>query len=153
FWILLRFVGPTVGSIAARWNKYIYSQVSIQTEAILTELVFEHSLRVRVRAETSDAQNESAPPSEPSGRNLVGKINNLAAIALQNIVKSGEAPPELLAYLLQSGLGVWFLSDVLGWAAFVGLGVTVAAFPLPGYIGGRICFVQRGLMERTDTRV
>ncbi|KAJ7041996.1 multidrug resistance-associated ABC transporter [Mycena alexandri] len=139
FWILLLFVGPTVGSMATQWNKYVYNQVSIQTEAILTELVFEHSLRVR--------------PSEPGGRNLVGKINNLATIDLQNIVNSGEMPPRLLAYLLQSCLGVWFLYEVLGWAAFVGLGVTVAAFPLPGYIGGRIRFVQQGLMERTDARV
>ncbi|KAF7353853.1 P-loop containing nucleoside triphosphate hydrolase protein [Mycena venus] len=138
FWIFLLFFGPTFGSIATQWSKFIYNRVSIQTEAILTELVFEHSL----------------PSAESTnGRNLVGKLNNLVTTDLQNIVSAGETLPQLLVYLLQSCLGVWFLYEVLGWAAFVGLGVTVAVFPLPGYIGGRLRFVQQGLMQRTDARV
>jgi hypothetical protein len=126
--------------------------VSIQSEAILAELVFEHSLCVRVKAETSEMQN-SDPTRPTNGRNLIGKINNLATTDLQNIVNAGETLPQLLVYLLQSCLGVWFLYEVLGWAAFVGLGVTVAVFPLPGYIGGRIRFVQHSLMQRSDLRV
>ncbi|KAJ6567145.1 P-loop containing nucleoside triphosphate hydrolase protein [Mycena capillaripes] len=157
FWILLLFVGPTVGSIATQWYKFIYNRVNIQTEAILTELVFEHSLRVRLKAETSETQKSettgSTAPKPTNGRNLVGKINNLATTDLQNIVNAGETLPQLLVYLLQSCLGVWFLYEVLGWAAFVGLGVTMAVFPLPGYIGGRIRFVQQGLMQRTDARI
>lgn len=98
--------------------------------------------------------SEASPPAEEAkGRNLVGRINNLATTDLQNIVNSGEGLPQLLVYLLQSCLGVWFLYEVLGWAAFVGLGVTVALFPLPGYIARRIQFVQEGLMKRTDARV
>ncbi|KAJ7891356.1 P-loop containing nucleoside triphosphate hydrolase protein [Mycena olivaceomarginata] len=161
FWIFLLFAGPTFGSIATQWSKFVYNRVSIQTEAILTELVFEHSLRVRVKAETSERMsdseaNEATAPSLPeptNGRNLVGKLNNLVTTDLQNIVSAGETPPQLLVYVLQSCLGVWFLYEVLGWAAFVGLGVTVAVFPLPGYIGGRIRFVQQGLMQQTDARV
>jgi hypothetical protein len=178
FWIFLLFAGPTFGSIATQWSKFIYvrfvlpcisdershdgqNRVSIQTEAILTEFVFEHSLRVRVKAETSERMsdseaNEATAPSLPeptNGRNLVGKLNNLVTTDLQNIVSAGETPPQLLVYVLQSCLGVWFLYEVLGWAAFVGLGVTVAVFPLPGYIGGRIRFVQQGLMQQTDARV
>ncbi|KAJ7119016.1 P-loop containing nucleoside triphosphate hydrolase protein [Mycena epipterygia] len=156
-WILLLLVGPTFGSIATQWYKFVSSRVNIQAEAILTELIFEHSLRVRVKAETSQIQyskNEGSTAPEPTkARNLVGKINNLATTDLQNIVHAGESLPQLLVYLLQSCLGVWFLYEVLGWAAFVGLGVTIAVFPLPGYIGGRIQFVQQGLMQRTDARV
>ncbi|KAJ7145004.1 multidrug resistance-associated ABC transporter [Mycena crocata] len=145
-WILVLFVGPTLGSIATQWYKFIYNRVNIQAEAMLTELIFEHSLRVRIKAEAYHKETTKAS-------NLVGKINNLATIDLQNIVGAGEVFPQLLVYLLQSCLGVWFLYEVLGWAAFVGLGVTVAVFPLPGYIGGCLRFVQQGLMQRTDTRV
>ncbi|KAJ6606137.1 P-loop containing nucleoside triphosphate hydrolase protein [Mycena vulgaris] len=160
FWIFLLFAGPTVGSLATQRYKFIYNRVHIQAEAILTELIFEHSLRVRVKAETSEldpsGNGPSATPSTPEptkGRNLVGKINNLATTDLQNIVTAGECLPQLLIYLLQCCLGVWFLYEVLGWAAFVGLGVTVAVFPLPGFIAGRLQFVQQELMQRTDTRV
>ncbi|KAJ6500769.1 P-loop containing nucleoside triphosphate hydrolase protein [Mycena sanguinolenta] len=150
FWICLLFVGPIFGSVATQWSNFIYNRVSIQTEAILTELVFEHSLRVRVKAETSQGKLEA---DEAPGRNLVGKLNNLITTDLHNIVNAGETLPQFVLYFLQSCLGVWFLYEVLGWAALVGLGVTLAAFPLPGYIGGRIRFVQQGLMQQTDARV
>ncbi|KAF8191645.1 P-loop containing nucleoside triphosphate hydrolase protein [Mycena galopus ATCC 62051] len=164
FWITLLFVGPTFGSIASQWSKFIsvrpaqhdrQNRMSIQTEAILTELVFEHSLCVRVKAETSGEKTEmdEASTTVINGRNLVGKLNNLVTTDLQNIVNAGETLPQPVVYILQSCLGVWFLHEVLGWAAFVGLGVTVMVFPLPGYIGGRIRFVQQGLMQQTDTRV
>ncbi|KAJ7491024.1 P-loop containing nucleoside triphosphate hydrolase protein [Mycena latifolia] len=154
FWIVLLFVGPTLGTVATQWHKFVYNRVNIQAEAILTELVFEHSLRVRVKAETSELEpSEGTPPSATKGRNLVGKINNLATTDLQNIVAAGERLPKLVVYLLQSFLGVCFLYQVLGWAAFVGLGVTVAVFPLPDLIARRIRFVQQGLMQRTDARV
>ncbi|KAJ7290142.1 P-loop containing nucleoside triphosphate hydrolase protein [Mycena rebaudengoi] len=162
-WIVALFVGPTIGSIATQWCKFIFA--IIQTQAILTELIFEHSLRVRVKAETSElgdawqssttsqSTGKPASPRPTQARNLVGRINNLATTDLQNIVDSGQGLPQLLVYALQTCLGVWFLYEVLGWAAFVGLGVTVALFPLPGYIAGRIRFVQQGLMQRTDARV
>jgi hypothetical protein len=122
-------------------------------------------LRVRVKAETSElgdawqssttsqSTGKAASPRPTQARNLVGRINNLATTDLQNIVDSGQGLPQLLVYALQTCLGVWFLYEVLGWAAFVGLGVTVALSPLPGYIAGRIRFVQQGLMQRTDARV
>ncbi|KAF7324455.1 ATP-binding cassette transporter abc4 [Mycena sanguinolenta] len=157
FWICLLFVGPMFGSIATQWSNFIYSRVSIQTEAILTELVFEHSLRVRVKAETSQREYEAPAvhslEDPTNGRNLVGKLNNLITTDLHNIVSAGGTLPQFLLYFLQSCLGVWFLYEVLDWAAFVGLGVTLAGFPLLGYIGGRIRVVQQGLMQQTDARV
>ncbi|KAK7035939.1 P-loop containing nucleoside triphosphate hydrolase protein [Favolaschia claudopus] len=152
FWIFLLFAGPTIGSLATQWSKFTYNRLSIQTEAILTELLFEHSLQIRVKSEVSE-QRQATDDAAKSRRNFVGKINNLATVDLQNIINAGETFPLFIIYLLQSCLGVWFLYAVLGWAAFVGLGVTIAVFPLPGYIGRRIRFVQEGLMQRTDARV
>ncbi|KJA25244.1 hypothetical protein HYPSUDRAFT_37726 [Hypholoma sublateritium FD-334 SS-4] len=51
FWVLFFFLGPTIHTIF--WEAYIFlsTRVLVRTEAILTELVFEHSLRVRFTAE------------------------------------------------------------------------------------------------------
>ncbi|KAJ6606134.1 hypothetical protein DFH09DRAFT_1119386 [Mycena vulgaris] len=151
FGFFCSLLGRLLDPLATQRYKFVYNQVHIQAEAILTELIFEHSLRVRVKAETSEldpsGNGPSATPSTPEptkGRNLVGKINNLATTDLQNIVTAGECLPQLLIYLLQCCLGVWFLYEVLGWAAFVGLG---------SFIAGRLQFVQQELMQRTDTRV
>ncbi|KAJ7700789.1 P-loop containing nucleoside triphosphate hydrolase protein [Mycena rosella] len=153
-WIVLLFVGPTVGSVATQWGRFISNRVNVQAEAILTELIFEHALRVRVKAETSDLDfSEGTGPPAAKARNLVGKLNNLATTDLRNIVTAGEELPKLLAYLLQGCLGVCFLYKVLDWAAFVGLGVTVAMFPLPSLVAQQLRSVQQGLMQRTDARV
>ncbi|KAJ7063699.1 P-loop containing nucleoside triphosphate hydrolase protein [Mycena amicta] len=152
-WIFLLLAAPTISSIASQWHKFIYNGVGIQGEAMLTELIFEHSLRVRVVAEASESSPDSESTMSPPTRNLRGLISNLISIDLQNIVNAGGTLPLLVAYVLQSTLSVWFLYSVLGWAALVGLGTTVAVFPLPGYIGGRIRYVQTGLMQRTDGRV
>lgn len=51
FWVLCFFLGPLIHTIF--WEGYIFfsTRALVHTEAILTELIFEHSLRVRFTAE------------------------------------------------------------------------------------------------------
>jgi hypothetical protein len=51
-WIALLFIGPTVNSLANEYYLYITGRTMIRTEAIITQLIFEHSLRIRIKAET-----------------------------------------------------------------------------------------------------
>lgn len=46
------------------------------------------------------------------------------------------------------GLGIWFLYDVLGWSAFVGLAVMIVLFPVPGYVAKIIQKVQKERMKK-----
>lgn len=46
------------------------------------------------------------------------------------------------------GIGIWFLYDVLGWSAFVGLSAIVILFPVPGYVAKLIQTVQKERMQK-----
>ncbi|PPQ72967.1 hypothetical protein CVT25_004484, partial [Psilocybe cyanescens] len=58
FWILCLFCGPFFRSIAFQWYNFIATRTLVRTVGLLTQLVFEHSLRIRLKAETSDATTE-----------------------------------------------------------------------------------------------
>lgn len=58
FWILCIFCGPFFRSLAFQWFIFIMTRTIARTEGILTQLVFEHSLRMRFKAETSSRKDE-----------------------------------------------------------------------------------------------
>ncbi|TFK34747.1 hypothetical protein BDQ12DRAFT_737985, partial [Crucibulum laeve] len=55
FWIVLLFMGPIATSMSNQWYLFIASQVVVLTEGLLSQLVLEHSLRIRMKAETPKA--------------------------------------------------------------------------------------------------
>ncbi|KAF5384757.1 hypothetical protein D9757_006267 [Collybiopsis confluens] len=69
FWILWLFLGPVSGTIAIQYYIFIATRTLVRTQAIITQLVFEHALRIRVKAETADSVSTavaSFPPDTPS---------------------------------------------------------------------------------------
>jgi hypothetical protein len=161
-WVSLMFLGPFVGTLVMQWYTFLTvrcftlfiissklltflkTRSLVRAQAIITQLVFEHSLRIRMKAETSgtpppstaptpdtaslvdasestevaeeDAGSQASPstadetlrassastsskgkqkaasePEKPEKEdkkdsNLVGKINNLVATDLENII-------------------------------------------------------------------
>ncbi|KAG2065985.1 P-loop containing nucleoside triphosphate hydrolase protein [Suillus decipiens] len=69
-WISCLFLGPLITSLACQWYIYIATRALVHTEAILTQLVFEHALRIRVKAELPDggknAGDFTGPPTSDS---------------------------------------------------------------------------------------
>ena len=65
FWILCLFIGPIIVSICSEWFMFMSTRVLTCTEGLLTQLVFEHSLRIRFKAEVSkeDSPSSSQPAS------------------------------------------------------------------------------------------
>lgn len=144
-----------------------------QAEAIITQLIFNHSLRIRVKADaplSSDpvpASEEEAeiPKRTSSSENLIGKINNLVSndmnivMAARDFLLPGELPIvysygrcsrlSIVLYIpLHTVLGVWFLYTILGWSAFAGLFIMLVTLPLPGYITVKIQGVQAEQMKK-----
>ncbi|KAI9435350.1 hypothetical protein H4582DRAFT_2112394 [Lactarius indigo] len=60
-WVAYIFLGPTLGTIAFQWYYFIATGTLVRISAIVTQLVFEHALRIRMKAETS-----SSPPATPN---------------------------------------------------------------------------------------
>ncbi|KAH7922933.1 hypothetical protein BV22DRAFT_1197033 [Leucogyrophana mollusca] len=211
-WITWLFFGPMAGSLAFQWYIFIATRTLVRTEGIITQLVFNHSLRIRMKAElpddsksgestaastpdtasiaesstpddevgTSGSEEETLQPSsasvtsssrkgkqkakdaketndtrmpKSSADNLVGKINNLVTTDLNNITDGRDLLLVGLYIPLQVGLCIWFLYNILGWSALVGLAVMILLFPLPGYVAQKIQTVQVTKMNKTDARV
>lgn len=103
---------------------------AVQAEAFITSLVFDHALKVRMKAETSKA----GPTSKSSGKqnNLHGRIHNLVTSDLNNIVNGRKImltskslhslyPPScihsnpVVSAPVEIGLSGCFLWSLLGW--------------------------------------
>ena len=85
-WISWLFIGPVVGTMAIQW--YVFINVSpmkpshcatsnptqtrtlVRVEGIITQLVFQHSLRIRMKEETPATVEKKPTPSE--GNTAVG---------------------------------------------------------------------------------
>ncbi|KAI0052966.1 hypothetical protein FA95DRAFT_1579668 [Auriscalpium vulgare] len=59
-WISCLLLGPLVGSLAMQWYTFIATGVLVRVEAIITQLVFEHALRIRMKAETPSRGTSTA---------------------------------------------------------------------------------------------
>ncbi|KAH9166806.1 hypothetical protein EDB89DRAFT_2115743 [Lactarius sanguifluus] len=63
-WVAYIFLGPVLGTIAFQWYNFIATGTLVRVTAIVTQLVFEHALRIRVKAETSPSP-EATPIATP----------------------------------------------------------------------------------------
>ncbi|KAI0085671.1 P-loop containing nucleoside triphosphate hydrolase protein [Irpex rosettiformis] len=62
-WIVWMGVGPLLGSMSIQWYIFVATRMLVQVQALITQLVFEHALRIRVKAETSSTPSSSAASS------------------------------------------------------------------------------------------
>jgi hypothetical protein len=60
-WISYLFIGPFLQSIAEHATMFFQYKIRVRLQAILTHFVFEHSLRIRLKAETSGDAPEDKP--------------------------------------------------------------------------------------------
>ncbi|KAJ7745476.1 P-loop containing nucleoside triphosphate hydrolase protein [Mycena maculata] len=148
FWILCLFVGPLLSSLSHQWYIFISTHLMTKTTALVTQLVFEHALRIRMKTETG--QNSS---SEKKDDNLLGKMINLVTTDLSSINEARHGLFLVILVPVQIIGCIVFLYRVLSWSAFVGMGVMVALFPLPGYVAKLQQTIQKGAMKKTDARV
>ncbi|OCH87314.1 P-loop containing nucleoside triphosphate hydrolase protein [Obba rivulosa] len=217
-WIAWLFLGPTLRSLAFQWYIFTATRTRVRAEAMITSLIFDHSLRIRVSAETdkqtsdeSQSTSATATPdsvsvvevlgdaesadsisegdaatlhasttsgtsrapvdkgkakatpdvgterpamaSEEATKNLVGKLNNLVTVDLDNIVSAVDILMLVEFIPLQAALSIWFLYSILSWSALVGLATMLLLSPIPGYIATYTQKIQKEKMLRTDARV
>ncbi|KAJ7457047.1 P-loop containing nucleoside triphosphate hydrolase protein [Mycena latifolia] len=138
-WVLWLFVGPTIGTLGDQWYMFIVSRAGVRLEAILTELVFEHALRIRIKSE---------PAGPAQGHNLLGRLNNMITTDIRIIIMGKRLLLSVVYMPLQLILSIWFLYAILGWSAFVGLATIFAMLPVPGYVGKWVQAAQRECLTR-----
>jgi hypothetical protein len=68
-WIIWLGTGPLVGVMFAEWYAFVTSRMLVRAQAIVTQLVFVHALRIRLNSadkQKGDAKDSAIPESVPS---------------------------------------------------------------------------------------
>ena len=108
FWITWLFVGPIVKNLCYQWEIFIATRTLVRTEGLLTQLVFEHSLRIRLKAEVTNEKieddnltvigtqdNESVTEGTPVDSNsLAGEIASQSSQASTPISRDSSSDSE-----------------------------------------------------------
>lgn len=95
-WIALMFAAPILGSMGFQYYTITMSRALANAESILTQLVFEHSLKVRIQGDTLDPSQEtgrlfgSTSAVNTSTSSFMGRLTNLATIDLNNIIRARD---------------------------------------------------------------
>lgn len=82
-WIAWLFFGPVFGSLATNWYLYVSTIARVRMEAIITQLVFEHSLKIRMKAEAS-SEGEKSESTSSSGTNTATSSKATSIIGADN---------------------------------------------------------------------
>lgn len=93
FWIMVIFLGLLVNSIGFQVYSYLSAVALIRVEAIITSLVFDHALRIRLKAELPDVKSPARAESvtTKSGINPAGGIEASPAPVLGGADAGREA--------------------------------------------------------------
>ncbi|KAF9650725.1 multidrug resistance-associated ABC transporter [Thelephora ganbajun] len=62
-WIALLFIGPFLSSVIFQWYIFITTRLLTQAQGMITQLVFEHALRIRMKSESSESSPCTSQPS------------------------------------------------------------------------------------------
>jgi hypothetical protein len=87
-WVALLFFGPVVDIMAFQTYQFVNTRSMVRAEAILTQVVFNHALRLRVKAETGTGtgKDQASGKGEKKGGNFTGMLNNLVTTDMANII-------------------------------------------------------------------
>ncbi|KIY46182.1 P-loop containing nucleoside triphosphate hydrolase protein [Fistulina hepatica ATCC 64428] len=66
FWLMWLVSGPVITSLAFQYYIYVMTGTLVRTQSIVTQLVFEHALRIRMKAELPDSRKNKDGDATPS---------------------------------------------------------------------------------------
>ncbi|KAF8758430.1 P-loop containing nucleoside triphosphate hydrolase protein [Rhizoctonia solani] len=148
-WILLLFLGPIIGAIAMQRYVFITCGMVVRVDAIITQVLFDHSLRIRMAEDSSsDSVQKSfqgieykrgalALTTEEQKRPtsyLIGRIHNLMSTTTLRHTKV-----EIPAYR--------------DFSAIIGLVCMILLLFVPGKVVRLINKIQIEWAKKTDSRV
>ncbi|KDR83052.1 hypothetical protein GALMADRAFT_57306 [Galerina marginata CBS 339.88] len=92
-WIMLLFLGPALYSIFTNWDSYLQSLVFVRSQALLTQLIFEHSLRIRLKAAIPRELSGSSS-STPGGDEIghAARVENRTEDSQASTAVASEGP-------------------------------------------------------------
>ncbi|PPQ71032.1 hypothetical protein CVT26_011497, partial [Gymnopilus dilepis] len=109
----------------------------------------------RVEGAEGNEGNGAAKPDKVERDNLVGRINTLVTVDVDNILNAKGFLFVVIQVPLELALALVFLYKVLGWSALVGFASMILVSPLPSLLAQRIQDIQAQKLKRAchDARV
>ncbi|KAF9029722.1 hypothetical protein BDZ89DRAFT_1065204 [Hymenopellis radicata] len=89
-WICGLFVGPMAASISIQWYIFTATRLITLAEALLTQLTFEHSLRIRMKAATPESTPSSTPSLSVAGSDSDDTVHDGSSTSSDNTTASEE---------------------------------------------------------------
>ncbi|KAH9886263.1 P-loop containing nucleoside triphosphate hydrolase protein [Cubamyces lactineus] len=87
FWIALFLFGRVFKDVSDQWFLYYSTRLNVRFQAVITELVFEHALRIRMKADT-----ESSSAAQSNATTAVGTPDNASQLGAEGEgSESGDA--------------------------------------------------------------
>jgi Mg-chelatase subunit ChlI len=114
------FVGPTIGSLAIQGYVYLNTRLLVRSESVLTQLLFDHALRLRMKDSTDD-QGESDKKDVPAinvedvdeaSDTEVGSSSGSSKAKKDNAAKAEEEAAKSSGQGLAGKINVLISSDV-----------------------------------------
>ncbi|EJU03263.1 P-loop containing nucleoside triphosphate hydrolase protein [Dacryopinax primogenitus] len=100
--------------------------------------------------EPLDGPAENPPSPSP---HFSGQINTLIGADVPNILGARDFLVLFVMLPFQTIISTWFLFDILGWSAIIGMVFMVAMMPIPGLLAKRINDVEVAKMQKTEARI
>lgn len=181
-WIAWLALGPIIVSLSKEMSAYVSTQMLVKIESIVTSLVFDHSVRMRVSSQvqakssakgtsTTDASSFSeeagastsvdevdnakmfSSKEESNTGQTTGLVNNLVTVDLQNISEARDFLNIVVRIPLIFTFSMLFLWKILGWSAIVGMVTMFSMLPVPARVASKLQGAQIKKMAATDIRV
>ncbi|KAG6872990.1 hypothetical protein C0995_004366 [Termitomyces sp. Mi166 len=176
-WISSLCLAPFASTLIGQQYQRILARGTVHLEAILTQLILQHALRVRIVAEgksesvTMEGSGQSAAAAD-AAKNLMGRMNNLISSDLQAITRGSEFMQVFFFSPFMVLLCVGFLYTILGWryvlvieafalridseypaSALVGFAVMVLMMPIPVQVAKMLSGAAKEVSTKGDERV
>ncbi|CAL1716627.1 unnamed protein product [Somion occarium] len=160
-WIVWLLVGPLLAGVAMQWYYFLSARTRVRYQALLTQLIFNHTLRMRVKADIafektstgSGAAESDEVESVTKSSNSLGKLLNLVTGDMENLERGQHFLFVVLYCPLQIALSIYFLFTTLGVSVIPGAILMALLIPVPGYLMKRMHTVQVDKMRKTDARI
>ncbi|GAA5830407.1 hypothetical protein JCM3766R1_002706 [Sporobolomyces carnicolor] len=150
------FVAPVATSVCYQSALYRLAQLGLRLRAILGAAVFDKLMRVKAGGGGSKEDDEAKGKQAGGGgggAEAVGRVNNLVGTDVDVITSSLTPALELFGIVPKLLVSLIFLYFLLGWSAFVALGVIVGFAPVSSVVSKKYGGVQEEIMKATDKRV
>ncbi|PPR00601.1 hypothetical protein CVT24_005442 [Panaeolus cyanescens] len=152
-WIILLLAAPTARSISEEAYLYQSTQLRYRFKALVIQLVFEHSLRIRLNGKANGKSKGEDDESNAEDGNIAGRINNAVTTDADNVIGGIEFTSFVITAPVSLILSIALLYQILGWSSTVALALMLVLVPLSASLGSFMQTYETTKMEKTDARI